>query len=180
MTGKMKIDISKKLKDMSQSHWYWLVYIVGSLNLLAIALYFQYSLDKSPCAMCIQVRLWISLFIIVSFVGLLTRGNRIMNAGANLFTVFIAVALTERSYMLLGTERGFIFSDCGFDLGMPAWFAIDQWLPWLYRVETLCGYTPEIMFGITTAEALIVLSALLLLLSFAVFLASILHLKESD
>ena len=165
---------------MSQSHWYWLVYIVGGLTLLAIALFFQYFLDEPPCAMCIQVRLWLSLFVIVSFTGLLTRSNRIMSAVANLFIALIAVALTERAYLLLGTERGFIFSDCGFSLGLPAWFPIEEWLPWLYRVETLCGYTPEIFFGITMAEMLIVMSGLLLLVSFAVFLASIMSLKESD
>ena len=103
-----------------------------------------------------------------------------MNAVANLFIVFIAVGITERSYQLLGTERGFIFSDCGFDLGLPAWFPIEEWLPWLYRVETLCGYTPEIAFGITMAEMLTVMSGLLLLVSCAVFLASIVSLKESD
>ena len=177
---KMMADITKKLQNMGQSHWYWLVYIVGGLTLLAIALFFQYFLEKPPCAMCIQVRLWISLFVIVSIVGLLTRGNRIINAVANLFTVLIAVALTERAYLLLGTERGFIFSDCGFDLGLPAWLPIQEWLPWLYRVETLCGYTPEIFFGITMAEMLIVMSGLLFLVSSAVFLASIVSLKESD
>jgi len=103
-----------------------------------------------------------------------------MNAVANLFTVLIAVALTERAYLLLGTERGFIFSDCGFDLGLPAWLPLDEWLPWLYRVETLCGYTPEIAFGITMAEMLIVMFGALLLVSFAVFLASIVFLKNSD
>jgi len=173
-------EITTKLKGMSQSHWYWLVYIAGGLTLLAIALSFQYFLDEAPCAMCIHVRLWVSLFVIVSVAGLLTRDNRIMNVVANLFTVLIAVALTERSYLLLGTERGFIFSDCGFGLGLPAWFAIDEWLPQLYRVETLCGYTPEIAFGITMAEMLIVMSGLLLLVSFAVFLASIVFLKKSD
>ena len=176
----MMTEITKKLQNMSQSNWYWLVYIIGGLTLLAVALFFQYSLEKAPCAMCIQVRLWFSLFVIVSIVGLLTRTNRIMNAVANLSIVIIAIGATERAYQLLGTERGFIFSDCGFDLGLPAWLPVDQWLPWLYRVETLCGYTPELFFGITMAELLIVISGLLLLLSSAVFIASIVRLKASD
>jgi disulfide bond formation protein DsbB len=174
----MMNEITTKLKNMSQSHWYWLVYIVGGLTLLAVALFFQYSLEKAPCAMCIQVRIWISLFVIVSFAGLLTRHHRIMNIIANLSTLLIAVGLTELSYRLLGTERGFIFSDCGLDLGLPAWLAIDEWVPWLYRVETLCGYTPELFFGITMAEMLIVMSCILLLVTFAVFFASIVRLKE--
>lgn len=173
-------DITKKLQIMGQSHWYWLIYIVAGLTFLAIALFFQYPLDNPPCAMCIQVRLWISLFVIVSIAGLLIRGNRILNTIAKLSIVLIAVGITERAYLLLGTERGFIFSDCGFDLGLPAWLAVDEWLPMLYRVETLCGYTPELFFGITMAEMLIVMSALLLLLTSAVFIASIVRLKEVD
>jgi len=176
----MMTNLTKKLKNIGQSHWYWLIYIIGSLAMLATALFFQYYLDKPPCAMCIQVRLWFSLFVIVSIAGLLTRNNRIMNIVANLSTLLIAVGLTERSYLLLGTERGFIFSDCGFDLGLPAWLALDEWLPWLYRIEASCGHTPEIIFGITMAEMLVVMSGLLLLVTLAVLLASILSLKKSD
>ncbi len=176
----MKTDITKKLKNISHSQWYWLTYIFVGLNLLASALYFQYLLDEPPCVVCIQIRLWISLLVIVSLAGLFTRDNKIMSMLANLSTMLIAAALTERSYLLLGTERGFIFADCGFDPGLPAWFAIDEWLPWLYGIETSCGYTPEILFGTTMAEMLIVMSGLFFLVSFTIFLASIPHLKKSD
>ena len=109
----------------------------------------------------------------VSIVGLLSRNSRAVNAAAQLSIVLIAIGLTERSYQLLGTERGFVFGDCGFDLGLPAWFAIEEWLPSIYRVETSCGYTPEIVFGITMAEVLMLLSVCLLLFSSCVFLASL-------
>ena len=176
----MFTNILKQLINISQSQWYWLFYIVGGLSLMAAALYFQHALEVLPCLMCIQVRLWISLLIIVSIAGLLLRGSRVMSSIAHLSVVFIAVGLIERCYQLLGTERGFVFSDCGFDLGLPAWFAIEEWLPWLYRVETACGYTPEILFGITMAEALMVMSVGLLLLSFCVFLAYLLYLKSPE
>lgn len=165
-------NITTQLKNTSHSRSYWLVYIIGSLALLAAAMYFQFVRELPPCLLCIQVRLWLSLLIIVSIVGLLSRNNRVVNVIAHLSVVLIAVALIERSYQLLGTERGFVFGDCGFDLGLPAWFAIDEWLPWLYRVETTCGYTPEILFGITMAEALMLLSVLMLLFSLLVALAS--------
>lgn len=163
----------QQLRSMSHSHWYWSAYIVAVLFLLAAALYFQFVREELPCLMCIQVRLLVSLLVIVALAGLFSRHNRVVNSIAHLSVVMIAAGLTERSYQLLGTERGFVFGDCGFDLGLPGWFAIEDWLPWLYRVETSCGYTPEIIFGITIAESLMVLSVLLLLLSSCIFLASL-------
>ena len=163
----------QQLRSMSHSHWYWSAYIVAVLILLAAALYYQFVREELPCLMCIQVRLLVSLLVIVAFAGLFSRHNRAINSIAHLSVVMIAAGLTERSYQLLGTERGFVFGDCGFDLGLPGWFAIEDWLPWLYRVETSCGYTPEIIFGITIAESLMVLSVLLLLLSSCILLASL-------
>jgi len=165
-----------QLKDIAHSRWYWLVYIVGGVSLIAIALYFQYARDELPCVMCIQIRLWFSLLIIVSFIGLLARRIKAINALVQVSIVFIAVGLMERSYKLLGTERGFWDGHCGFDIGLPTWFAIDKWLPWLFRVETTCGYTPEILFGITMAETLMVMSVALLIVSFCVLLLYIVSL----
>lgn len=165
-----------QLKNIAPSRWYWLVYIVGSFALIAIALYFQYARDELPCVICIQIRLWFSLLIIVSFIGLLARSIKVINALTQVSIVFIAVGLVERSYKLLGTERGFWDGHCGFDIGLPSWFAIDNWLPWLFRVETTCSYTPEILFGITMAETLMVMSVALLLVSFCVLLLYIVSL----
>ncbi len=170
--------VLNQLKIISRSQWYWLVYLLGGIFLIAAALYFQYIRGELPCTLCIQVRLWVSIFIIVSVIGLLLRNNKIMNTLAQFSVVMIALALVERSYLLLGTERGFVFSNCGVDLGLPAWFAIDQWLPWVFRVETSCGYTPIIAFGITMAETLIVLSVLLLIVSFFMLLASVTNLFQ--
>jgi disulfide bond formation protein DsbB len=162
----------KQLKTVAHSYWYWLFYIVAGISTMAVALYHQHGLDEMPCMMCIHVRLWISLLIIVSVIGLLVRKNRVMNSLVHMSTVLIAIALTRKSYQLLGTERGFLVTECSFDLGLPDWFAIDAWLPWLYRVETTCGYTPEVLFGITMAEGLMVMSVCLLLVSTCVALAS--------
>ncbi|HHJ34357.1 MAG TPA: disulfide bond formation protein B [Gammaproteobacteria bacterium] len=158
---------------------YWLSYIIIGLILLATALYFQHMLEELPCLICIQIRLLISLLIIVSIAGLLLRHSRWL-ALVHLSVAAIAIAMVERSYMLLGTERGFVFADCGFELGLPAWLPLEQVLPWLYRVETSCGYTPELIFGITMAEALMVMSVLFLLISFGLVLASFLRLLTSD
>jgi len=166
------------LINLSHSKRYWLSYIFGGITLMAIALYFQHVIEELPCLMCIQIRLLVSLVVIVSIAGLLTRHNRFINMLTNLSVVLIVASMTERSYQLLGTERGFVFGDCGFNLGLPGWFAIEDWLPSLYRVETSCGYTPEILFGITMAEALMVISVLLLVVSSCVFVATIVGLNR--
>ncbi|NOQ90045.1 MAG: disulfide bond formation protein B [Gammaproteobacteria bacterium] len=161
--------IIKLLSQLSHNKGYWLFYIAGSLGLLAMALYSQYINEEQPCVMCIQVRLLLSLLIVVAIFGLLTRDKGLLNHLSNLSVVLVAGVLVERSYMLLGTERGFIFSDCGFDAGLPAWFQLDVWLPWLYGIETSCGYTPEIIFGVTMAESLIVISVGLMVFSAIIF-----------
>ncbi len=166
------------LKGISHSRWYWITGIVGSLFMVATALVYQHAFDEQPCVLCIQMRLWFVLLAIVSLLGLFFSGcSRSINSIFHGLVVFIAIGLTERSYQLLGTERGFVFGDCTFDLGMPSWFAVDQWFPWLFRVETSCGYTPYIVFQISMAEALIVISSVLLLLSIAVSLVSLMKIR---
>lgn len=170
----MITEIIVQLGKLSHSRWYWGVALLTGIALLSVALFYQHVLGERPCLLCIQVRLWVTLLIVVSFVGLILRHHRLVNGILHLSVVVIAIGLVDRSYQLLGTERGFIFSDCGFDLGLPTWFAIDQWLPSVYYVETACGYTPEIMFGITMAEALMVFSVTFVLVSASVTLAALL------
>lgn len=86
--------------------------------------------------------------------------------------------LLERSYVLLGTERGFVVGDCDFNLGLPSWFTSDKWFPSLFQVETSCGNTPELLFGVTMAEGLIVMSAIMVLFSVAMTVAAITRLRH--
>ena len=163
----------KRLDSLAHTPLYWIINIASGVALMAVALFYQYELKYDPCIMCIHVRLLVTLWIIVSTIGLITCRKKIINSVTHVSMVLIAVAFIERSYQLLGTERGFVFGDCGFDLGMPSWFAIEEWLPSVYRIETSCGYTPELIFGITMAEALMVFSIGFLLLSFCVALVAI-------
>lgn len=156
------------LNHYSHSQLYWVLNFIAALSLLLVALVFQYDLGHEPCLICIQIRLWVSLWLLISLFGWVITPNSLTGFLTHASVVLIAVGLVERSYQLLGTERGFVFGDCGFMLGLPEWFAIEEWIPWLFRVETPCGYTPELLFGITMAEALMVLSSFLLLSSFFV------------
>ncbi len=162
------------IQKIARSRWYWLsLALLGAMS-IAIALYYQYALDELPCVLCIQTRIWVTCFTLVAIIAL-TWHKRWIVLCAHALTVIIFAGLLERSYQLLGTERGFIFGDCGFDLGLPSWLALDQWFPALFRVEASCGYTPELIFGITMAEALIVLSAALLLISLTLLITSLMR-----
>ena len=44
---------------------------------------------------------------------------------------------------------------------MPDWFAIDQWFPSLFEVRNLCSFTPEMLFGLSMAEALMAVAVAL-------------------
>lgn len=147
-----------KLNRIGTSPLYWLGLLILVLALEGVALFYQYRLDYWPCVLCIHVRIWLAVLGLVALVMLILR--RAPVAG-HLATGVIGVGLLERSWLLLGTERGFIEdAGCGMDLGLPAWLALDDWLPWLFEVQTSCGYTPELLFGITMAEALLLFSAL--------------------
>ena len=95
----------------------------------------------------------------------------------HLIVAIIGAAMLNRSWVLLGTERGWIEGECSVDVGMPSWFAIDKWLPDVFSAWTSCGYTPEIIFGITMAEMILVLSLLLFASSALLFFAAV---KKTD
>ena len=140
----------------------------------ALALTYQYVLEYQPCVLCIHVRIWVMGLMLLALIGLSMRNNRILRTAAHALTVVVMVGLLERSWMLLGTERGFVEGSCDFDLGMPAWFALDTWFPAMFKVWEACGYTPELLFGITMAEALLAISAALLLATITLTIATVL------
>jgi disulfide bond formation protein DsbB len=156
---------SLTLLNISTNKWYWLGLFILGVSLEANALFYQYVLDYPPCVLCIHVRIWALAMITVSLLALPLYKNWFGLFTMNALMTVIAVGLVERSYLLLGTERGFVFGDCSMQSGLPAWFALDEWIPSVFKIWEPCGYTPELLFGITMAEALIVLSSLLLFIS---------------
>jgi len=165
--------VFKKLAIIGKSAWYWLALVLIGLSFEGVALFYQHVLDELPCVLCIHVRLLVLAVILVALAALFLRHFKWPNVLAHLLTVLAAAGLLERSYQLLGTERGFTFSDCGLDLGLPDWLALESWFPPVFKVQTSCGYTPELLFGITMAEALIVMSAVFVLISLVLTLAAV-------
>lgn len=150
---------------MGKEGFYWLAMLAFGLAMEGIALIYQYVLNDPPCVLCIHVRLWVCLMIILAFVGWLVRTKRVWNALIHLLMAGVMVGILNRAWRLLGTERGFYIASCNFNLGLPSWFAPDKWLPSVFEVQASCGYTPVLAFGITMSEFLLVMSGCLLLLS---------------
>ena len=168
----------RKLAVVGKSAWYWLMLVLLGMAFESVALFYQHILDELPCVLCIHVRLLMLALILVSLVAVFIRRFQWLNATAHLLTVLVAALLLERSYQLLGTERGFTFGDCGMDLGLPSWLPLDSWFPAVFQVQTSCGYTPELLFGISMAEALIVFSPLFLLFTLVMTLASFMNIGK--
>lgn len=167
--------ISTTLQRWIKGKTLWVGLILLSLSMEAVAWFYQYIMDEPPCVLCIHFRLLFVAIIIFSIIGLLTRRYKIGNI-VSAFGILASFGfMTERAYQTLGTERRFITSECTFGLNFPDWIAVDKWFPSFFQPMTSCGYTPEILFGITMAEALMVFTIIMTLFSVWVFILSFLR-----
>jgi protein dithiol:quinone oxidoreductase len=155
----------KNILYLSEQKWYWIAFLIFCIGLESTALFYQYVLEYSPCVLCIHVRILVLGFISISLLALAFLKNWSVLLLVHILKVLFSIGLLERSYQLFGTERGFILGSCSMESGLPSWFALDEWFPIFFKVWEPCGYTPELLFGITMAEALILLSVLLLIVS---------------
>lgn len=155
------------------SPWYWLGLAIVGLSMEALALVYQYKWNYGPCVHCIHVRIWLLGMIVVGFQGLFFRFWRVTNALLHAINAGLMYGMLLTSQQLLGTERGTIFGSCNFDAGLPSWFALDKWFPAIFEVKESCGYTPELLFGVTMAEALVVFSWVMLILSVLMMVVSV-------
>lgn len=162
----------ERIKLFSHSKLYWILLIILGLSLETSALYYQYVLDEWPCVLCIHVRIWVLGFIVLGILALLIAGNRWITRGLHLVNTVIMIGLVERSWQTLAVERGWVFGECDMESGLPYWFALDKWFPAVFEVLTACGYTPLIIFNITMAETLMLVSGGLLVVSLVLLGAS--------
>ncbi|MEM9302251.1 MAG: disulfide bond formation protein B [Pseudomonadota bacterium] len=152
-----------QLLDRIQRHAaYWLALAAFGLMLEGVALYYQYGLDYGPCILCTHARAWILGTAIVALLAIPVRGHRAGRLAAHGLIGGLVVGLTRTSWETLGVERGWIEGSCTFDDGYPSWLPLHEWLPSVFEAWELCGYTPELLFGVTMAEGLMVGSVLAL------------------
>lgn len=155
------------LASLAQKKGYWLAFMLVAVGFVLIALYYQYYLEYMPCVLCVHVRIIVLGMVMMSALAIFLSRSRISLLMIQIIMVIFFAFLLERSYQLLGVERGFIMGDCSMSSGLPSWFALDKWFPSVFKVWEPCGYTPEIVSGLTMAEALIVISLLMLIFSLA-------------
>jgi disulfide bond formation protein DsbB len=142
------------LLQLLQSRWYWLTIALFGIALLGVALYYQYALGDEPCQVCIHARLWVVAFTLIALVMLVIPQIKILRILGNGGVLIAGVGLTERARYLYRLENGIGDGSSQFQLGMPDWFAVDRWMPWLFEVRNLCSFTPEMLFGVSMAESL--------------------------
>jgi len=168
------------LIDFAASRRYWIGLVLTGIALEAAGLYFQYLRGELPCVLCIQVRLLVVAFALIALLASFFTRSRLAMQLFHGLTTLVMLALVERSWQVLAVERGWTFGSCSMDLGMPEWFAIDKWLPSVFEVQTSCGYSPLLFFGITMAEALLVFSVILAIISAALSVASWLDSRQPN
>lgn len=160
---------------IARSGGYWVLLLIAGLAMEGIALYYQYGLDYGPCVLCIHIRIYVAALILISLLALLVRDGR----GGRLFCHFGSLLLSagflERAWQTLGVERGWIVSACNMESGLPDWFALDRWWPTVFEVWEACGYTPELLFGITMAEGLVATGAVLVTSSLIMTLSTLVN-----
>lgn len=147
----------QKICEFAQSKWPWLGVIVLGLLLEGVALFYQYVLDEWPCQACIQVRIWVLFYIIAGIVGLIVYRNDLLRKVIHVLAAIPMVGIVERAWYLYGVENGTIISSCHWDLGYFDWTQLHKLVPTIFGIEGGCGKTPELLFGITMAEGLLVL-----------------------
>lgn len=158
---------------LSRSALFWIAMIGTCAILEGVALYFQYALDYGPCVLCVHIRAWIAAILVIGLLALFMRNSKPAMITLNAAGVIATAGMLERAYLTLGIERGFVDGSCTLNASFPTWLPLDQWWPAVFEPWEACGYTPELVFGITMAEALIVTAALWTLLMLALLVSSL-------
>ena len=163
----------KLIYELGQAAYFWLAGILYFAVMESIALYYQYVLQFYPCALCVQVRAWVIGAILSSAVSIYFRGSFwIRFFGLFLTIVFVSGAFYT-SYYAWGVEKGTVISTCSMGAGFPSFIPLDQWIPLFFGANGPCGQSPEMWFGLSMVETLMItLGIPLLILS----LVWILHL----
>ena len=121
--------------------------LYGGCGLTCRGTYYQYVLGDELRQVCIHARLWVAAFTLIALFMAAAPQKTALRIAANAGVLVASVGLTERARYLYRLENGIGDGSCQFQLGMPDWFAVDRWMPWLFEVRNLCSFTPRCYLG---------------------------------
>jgi len=155
-----------ELYKFVESRYFWLTGVLFLTLMEGIALFYQYGPGMwYPCALCVQVRAWVVGAIIFALLGLVMAKNFWWRWMALNLTIIMMAGALYTSYYAYGVEQGTVISSCTMGAGFPEFMPLDQWIPFLFEAQGMCGQSPPMPLGLSMVEALLVtLSAPLLVL----------------
>jgi len=151
------------LSSLAARPAFWLALAGFGLLLQLIGLYYQYGLDYGPCVLCIHVRMWLALLMVLCLAAAALCRWRSPRVVLLLGSIAICAALTERAWQLVATERGWVIGSCDMTSGLPEWIPLEAWFPSVFLIHESCGYTPVMPWALTMGESLLGLFALMVL-----------------
>ncbi len=148
----------------------WFLLSATALGLELSALYFQYVMKLDPCVLCVYERTAVLGLLCAGLLGaimprwLLFRFLAFILWGASaIWGLYLALKHTgiQFSPSLAGT--------CDFMANYPAWFKLDQWIPWVFNPTGFCEDIQWDFFGLTMPQTMIGVYVLYLLVLLVVF-----------
>ncbi|NKB32771.1 MAG: disulfide bond formation protein B [Pseudomonadales bacterium] len=165
----------KRFYELGQSIYFWLAGIAYLLVMEAIALYYQYVLNFFPCALCVQVRAWVVGAIISSAISVYFRSNFWVRFVGLTVTIFFIGGGLYTSWYAWGVENGTVISTCSIGAGFPTFMPLDEWIPFFFGANGPCGQSPEMWFGLSMVETLLITLGIPMILLVAQWLMHLPH-----
>lgn len=154
-----------KLNKFIESPYFWFTGLFYLTLMEGIALFYQYGPGMwYPCALCVQVRAWVAGGIIFSALGVVMGKSFWWRWIALTLTIGMIAGALYTSYYAYGVEQGTVVSSCTMGAGFPEFMPLDQWIPFLFEAQGMCGLSPPMPLGFSMVEALLLTLSLPLLI----------------
>lgn len=130
------------IKEFSRTRFCWLLLLLLGIVLEGAGLYFQYGRHLEPCVNCVYERAWFLGFIAAGLIGIFFAPYWLFR----LVSILILLG-TSIGGLLTGIEHlesydpdaNLFTGGCQLTASFPAFFKLDDWLPWMFRAQGACG-----------------------------------------
>jgi disulfide bond formation protein DsbB len=159
----MSTGLKARLLGAAGCGYFWWAVAALMLALEAGALLFQHVWHYYPCEVCVYVRVWVLALLLLALLAQVLRQCWWGRLVAVLAGLGLTVGLANESWNLVKIEYGVSGGgSCAFKANFPAWAPLDKWLPSVFEVQDFCKATPELLWGISMTDVLVMVSAGLL------------------